>query len=983
MLYFLAFTREWFYGSNGFVFKQIPFTYLVGFVVGLVIVLAMIAGVTLLASNVISETVQEQFQTQQNQIANSAARQVEAYFTQLSIESFQLSQNEAIQSIARRDDNDALIAIGNNITENGRFGITRSVVQFRLDPDEPSGLAARRLWRPDGVESDVIPFTLPDGAMQALNEISLAGTESGMIADTRLFYRASRSDNPSSATYVLITPFITRSSTVEFLAHEIDIEAAMADVLADVIADLDQTETGQIWIFDYSGNLIFRSGAALLAGTPADVFERREIIAINDTTSQTYQLGDTEYNGTFSPATLLGRKFIVLVSRDSREASELIAADLRTIFMIAVGAVLLLLTFAFVGFRQLLREIGERQEQSSMQRATRTLLEVSRALNSTLNFEEVMEEVLSELRKIIPYYSASILLLNNRGELEVAAHQGEDVEQHANRIFSIEETAAAREVITSGRPVIIDDTSVDPRWSAMEGSDIKSWMGLPLRMRDEFVGVLNVNSSKIRAFSEDDIEMAEAFADQASVALQNARLHDRDVTRFERELALARTIQSSLLPTDEAFNFPHLQMAFESKPARQVSGDYFQIIPLPDGKVGIFVGDVSGKGMPAALIMAVLTTALRDEVVRYREPGALLNRLNERLLERLLQVQMNSALIAAIFDPEKYEIAIANAGMVQPYWRTPTQPWDFVDVGGYPLGASQRTNYSQRVVKLPPGSMMVLFSDGIIEAQDPRGDFFGFERLEALLETFPPDIDAYGARDRILNAVNRHLAGQDAQDDLTIMVIQTSEVTVGAVSTTNGATPTTAIEDSTNLVLENKTNVITVLTQQLSASEPLIDEEYVMPRENVEIFIPSILGFEKVARSAAEALAKQMGFPDEKVEDVKTAVAEAVMNAIEHGNLEDKATSVTVMMSASDEHLEIRVQDRGRQIIPNPLPAPGREDSTRGWGLFFMQNLMDEFEVSRSPEGNEIRMTIFLNGANSSEEDVAKADEEEWVDESE
>lgn len=972
-------------------FKQIPLTYIVGFVVGLVVVLSMITGVTFFASNVITETVQDQFQTQQNQITNSAARQTEAYFTQLSIESYELSQNGAVQSIARRDDADALLAMGNSITDNKRTNIIRSITQFRVDAEDETGFAVRRIWQEDGADRDTLPFRLPEDAVTRINEISAASAESGElnISNSRLFYRATEADNPSQLTYVLITPFITRSGPVEFLAHQVNISAAMEDVLTNVISDLDDTETGQIWVFDYEGSLIFQSGSLLLSGTPADVFDRAFIISVNSTQNETYDLGDTEYNGTFAPSTLLGRKFVMLVSRDSSEANTLIASDLQIIFVVAVGAVLLLLTLAFFGFRQFLREVGQRQEQSSMQRATRTLLEVSRALNSTLNFDDVMGEILSELRKIIPYYSASILLLNNRGELEVAAHRGEDVEQHESAVFSIEETSAAREVITSGRPVIIEDTSSDKRWTTIEGSDIRSWIGLPLRLREEFVGVLNVNSNKVRAFSTEDIEMAEAFSDQASVALQNARLHDRDVTRLERELALARTIQSSLLPTSDAFDFPELQVAFESQAARQVSGDYFQLVPLPDGKVGIFVGDVSGKGMPAALIMAVITTALRDEVIRNREPGMLLNRLNERLLDRLLQVQMNSALIAAIFDPEKYEISLANAGMVQPYWRTPTLPWDFVDVGGYPLGASQRTNYSQRTVKLPAGSMMVLFSDGIIEAQDPRGEFFGFERLEALLETMPPEVDVYTARDRILTAVKRHLAGQDAQDDVTIMVMRTTEVAVGALPTTNGAAPAVATIDGdvSTLTIAAETTTITAVAQQLSASQPLIDEDYVMPRENVEIFIPSILGFEKVARSAAEALAKQMGFPEEKIEDVKTAVAEAVMNAIEHGNLEDKATSVTVMFSASDEHLEIRVQDRGRQIVPNPLPPPGREDSARGWGLFFMQNLMDEFEVSRSPEGNEIRMTIFLNGGENEDSEAESKDKDsaaaEWVDQSE
>ena len=955
-------------------------------ILGVILLIVMIGGVTFFASNVIGETVEDQFQTQQVQIANSSARQVEAYFTELGVEMFQLSQEEDIQSTARSLNAQARIAIERNITSNGRRGIVENAIVFRVTDEEE--IIPRYGW-PDAYASpDELPYNLPNSLIAQLVE-----TAESPAATT--VYRVSSEGGP--AKYVIVAPIETVTQFYNYIAYELNMEAAMADVLGGVVEDLEDTETGKVWVFEYEGNLIFQSGATLQSGTPIDVFSRSEIISITDTEVRQYTIADTEFNGTFSPAEVLDRRFIILVSRDRSEATSTVESDLQLIFVVAVAAVFLLTGMSAFVVRRLFIEIQVRQEQTSMQRATRTLLEVSRALNSTLNFEQVLTEILLELKRIVPYDSASIMLLNDRSELEVSAHMGGE-EQHAAGVFSIEETSAAREVISTGRPVIIDDTHQDERWTAMSNNPIRSWMGLPLRMREEFVGVLNINSDHAFGFSEDDIQLAEAFSDQASVALQNARLHDRDVTRIERELTLARGIQSSLLPTKESFEIPQLAIAFESEPARQVSGDYFQLIPLPDGKYGVFVGDVSGKGMPAALIMAVITTALRDEVIRNQEPGALLNRLNERLLERLLQVQMNSALIAAVFDPINYEILIANAGMVQPYWRKEGELWDFVDIGGYPLGASQRTNYSHKTVKLPIGSMMVLFSDGIIEAQDSRGEFFGFERLEALLETLPHDIGVQEALDRILIAVKRHLGNQDAQDDMTVMVLRTLEASVDAgvvtvqpdestspvvEAPTNGGSIPDVVE-TTAPVVELASVPVTAIATQVSTAEEISDEDYIMPRENVEIFIPSILGFEKVARSAAEALAKQMGFAEEKIEDVKTAVAEAVMNAIEHGNLEDKASSVTVMFSASDDYLEIRVHDRGRQIIPNPLPPPGQGDSSRGWGIFFMKNLMDEFEISRSPEGNEVRMTIFVNSTeDATDESEPTSDMAEWVDQGE
>lgn len=133
-----------------------------------------------------------------------------------------------------------------------------------------------------------------------------------------------------------------------------------------------------------------------------------------------------------------------------------------------------------------------------------------------------------------------------------------------------------------------------------------------------------------------------------------------------------------------------------------------------------------------------------------------------------------------------------------------------------------------------------------------------------------------------------------------------------------------------------------------------------MQPDNIEIHLPSILGYEKIARRAAEAVAEQMEFNEARIEDLKTAVAEACMNAIEHGNNLDRAIHVTVQMLILPDKLEVRVADIGAQTIPDVLPPPGTGEM-RGWGMFFIRNLVDEMEIKRLPDGgNEIRMTIYL-----------------------
>jgi serine/threonine-protein kinase RsbW len=132
------------------------------------------------------------------------------------------------------------------------------------------------------------------------------------------------------------------------------------------------------------------------------------------------------------------------------------------------------------------------------------------------------------------------------------------------------------------------------------------------------------------------------------------------------------------------------------------------------------------------------------------------------------------------------------------------------------------------------------------------------------------------------------------------------------------------------------------------------------PQSRVKLYLPSILGYEKIARGAAEAHAEEIELAPERIEDLKTAVAEACMNAIEHGNNFERAVNVTVVMTITPDKLEVRVADVGRHPVPDPLPTPGGGEM-RGWGMFFIQNLVDEMEITRLPDGgNQVRMAIYL-----------------------
>jgi phosphoserine phosphatase RsbU/P len=318
--------------------------------------------------------------------------------------------------------------------------------------------------------------------------------------------------------------------------------------------------------------------------------------------------------------------------------------------------------------------------------------------------------------------------------------------------------------------VIINNTLQDPHWKPVPGSPIRSWLGVPLRVREEAVGVLNINSHALNHFSADDSDFAQAFADQAGVAIQNARAHELQIQIYEAELETARAIQNSLLP-QELPPMPQVQLTVRSVAARHVSGDFYQYYMLPDGRLGLAVGDVSGKGIPAALLMAVISTTLRDEILRQPSPADLLGELNERLLPRMQQNKMNSGLMISIFDPRTRHLEIACGGMLSPYVRRDSA-WLEVELSGYPLGAAAGSSYSPKTITLAPESMVIFLTDGVIESQNATRELYGYDRFEALLAGLPPTADVDTVADTILEAVHQHLGEQEPQDDITILILK-------------------------------------------------------------------------------------------------------------------------------------------------------------------------------------------------------------------
>ncbi len=726
--------------------------------VAVIVLIGLVAALTLIPAQILSRTISQQVTTQQEQITGSLSRQIEAFFNATANDLLSLTEHSEVQSDAPDQFSIGEILIGKMGSKSN--GTVKAVVRLAGDGSPIYG------W-PDTVNQRI-------AAKQPLDWRIDAGVMQPIIQNGGV--QLVKRSGSSGLAYLLIVPMRASSGQTEALALP---KWNLTTYLTQNFAALKLSETTQVWVFDPNGPQVVyqRAPTPAWTGTDYSFFDAQDV---------TTRLGfpvdgrDAVIAPIFTAFTQsrAGKpSLVMMLNRSSSEGQAVVYDTLTKLFLAGIAVVILIVVLGLAIGRFVVLEANRKRMESQRRATVRTLLEMSRALNSSLDLPVVLNKILDELATLLPYNSASVMMIDNDPDeptVTVAAQRGFEAELERESV-PLRKVRGTREVVRSGKAVTINDTKNDPRWNTTVGAaSIAAWMGVPLRIRDEAIGVLNINSSQLNRFGGEDAELAEAFADQACVAIENARAHEFQIRQYKSELETAHAIQTSLLPT-EVPPMPQVQIASQSFPARHVSGDYYQYFALPDGRLGVAVGDVSGKGIPAALLMAVITTALREEVLRHPSAAPLLNQLNMNLLDRMQSNHMNSALLIAIFDPLTRHVELANAGMVQPYVRT-ASGWEFVPISGYPLGASARGDYTSKTLMLAPGAMLLLISDGVVEAQNSTGEFFGFERLEALLNGLPLSMTSNALVDKVLEAVREHLHGLEAQDDITVVAIKSVEV---------------------------------------------------------------------------------------------------------------------------------------------------------------------------------------------------------------
>lgn len=411
--------------------------------------------------------------------------------------------------------------------------------------------------------------------------------------------------------------------------------------------------------------------------------------------------------------------------------------------------------------------------RTSRQAKTLLLLnEIARELTSILNVDELLKHIAELLSRLIDYQMFSILLIDPSGEKL----------QHR---FSLrfQENIQLKHDIPIGEglvghaaqhkhSVLVPDVSKDQRYIALN-PETRSELAAPLIYKDKVIGVLDLEHTKKGFFTEDHKRTINTLAAQVAIALENARLYEeinKQEKRLERDLAMARELQFRLLPHSLP-TMKNLEIAARFAPARAIGGDLYDFVNYSLSRTAIVIGDVSGKGAPAAIYAALVSGILRSHAPIEPSASEMLSAVNFSLGERRIDGQFVS-LIYAVWDDENRTLQVANSGLPRPLYCHGDQV-EIIEATGLPLGLFDDAEYEEFSFRANPGDLFVFFSDGILDATNRAGELFGRRQLEKIVRCSANS--AQDIVDAIFAAAAEHASGVETFDDQTVVAIRVKD----------------------------------------------------------------------------------------------------------------------------------------------------------------------------------------------------------------
>jgi sigma-B regulation protein RsbU (phosphoserine phosphatase) len=419
----------------------------------------------------------------------------------------------------------------------------------------------------------------------------------------------------------------------------------------------------------------------------------------------------------------------------------------------------------------------ERERQNAATLAA--LAEIGREVAAILDLEELLGRIAHLTRRVIDYRTFGIMLLNEeRAELEMklAVRYGDAVTVPRVKLgFGLVGYAALHR-----QPVLVSDVAADPRYIKVV-EDAKSELVIPLLLKDRCIGVFDLESPETNAFTQNHVEILTLLASQAAVAIENARLYEEiraNELRLEREIRFAQRVQAALLPSELPKRLRGVDVAARFAPARELGGDLYDFLTPEPNALTVAVGDVSGKGVPAALYSAFAGELVRSRTFRRRyipersSPAGVLASMNTILHQRQLE-EYYCTLCYASFDFKRRTLVIANSGLPYPI-RARGVTCEQIPLPGVPLGSFAGSAYDEVTLDLAEGDVFVFCTDGVFEANDALGREFGATRL---LETVADarQLTSKQIVDAIFAAVSDFRGDTPPNDDMTAVALKITQ----------------------------------------------------------------------------------------------------------------------------------------------------------------------------------------------------------------
>ncbi|KAA3616540.1 MAG: GAF domain-containing protein [Calditrichaeota bacterium] len=411
----------------------------------------------------------------------------------------------------------------------------------------------------------------------------------------------------------------------------------------------------------------------------------------------------------------------------------------------------------------------EQKDRTELDVAERdTLLKIAQKLSSSLKVEHILQQMVVALREVVQYNMAVIFLINQetgKFEYEIAHGFADDAR---DRLHLKLNQGITGWVAQTGKAMIIPDVTKEKRYVVADKL-VKSEVSVPIKIGSKTIGVFTLSSIRLRAFSQQQLQLLEAFASSASIALQNARLYRQTLQKREldKDLQVAKKIQKALLQR-RLPNSEWIQFSAFNKPSKQVGGDLYNVLQLNNGNIILSVGDIAGKGVSGAILMATLQAIYRTEIRRSLEVNELLELVNRQFAETI-EVGRFATFFHSVIQPVERKIEYCSAGHNPAIVFHANGTHELLDATGIVLGLMKDAKYSKKILAFEPGDVLVAYSDGVTEAENDKDEQFGLQRLLDVIADANTKNPA-GIKNQILEELKLFSGRTVHQDDITIVV---------------------------------------------------------------------------------------------------------------------------------------------------------------------------------------------------------------------